>query len=157
MAIKKKSTKSKRVQKKALSDDAVLAAMFGPDPAKHTIFSTGAYRDSDKDKIDFEGHLSPLALDLLGRYMHKHRFLKDGSVRASDNWQLGFDDASFVKSGMRHWMAVWRHMRGWPAEESLEDALGGVLFNLNGLAHQFEKRRLEAARKDVRGGRRRAA
>lgn len=44
------------------------------DPAKHTVFSTGAYRDSDKDKIDFEGHLSPFALDLHGRYMHKHRY-----------------------------------------------------------------------------------
>ena len=117
------------------------------DPTKHTVFSTGAYRDSDKDKIDFEGHLSPLALDVLGRYMHKHRFLRDGSVRASDDWQLGFDDASFVKPGMRHFMAVWRIMRGWPAEESLEDAFGGWLFNANGLAHQLEKRRIEAAGK----------
>lgn len=84
--------------------------------------------------------------------MHKHRFLKDGSVRASDNWQLGFDDASFSKSGLRHFMAVWRIMRGWPAEESLEDALGGLLFNANGLAHQFEKRRIEAERKPKVGG-----
>jgi hypothetical protein len=130
--------------------EAKLARMTGPDPATHTIFSTGGYRSSDKDKIAYEGHLSPLALDLLGRYMHKHGFLKDGSIMASDNWQLGFDDASFVKSGMRHWMAVWRLMRGWPAEESLEDALGGVLFNLNGLAHQFEKRRIEMNKTRVR-------
>jgi hypothetical protein len=48
---------------------------------------------------------------------------------------------------MRHFMAVWRIMRGWPAEESLEDAFGGWLFNANGLAHQLEKRRIEAAGK----------
>jgi hypothetical protein len=38
-----------------------------------------------------------------------------------------FDDASFLKSGMRHWMNVWRLMRGLPAEESLEDAIGAML------------------------------
>jgi hypothetical protein len=140
-------TTKKKTAKKivALVDPSPAGMDINIDPTEHTVFSTGAYRDSDKDKIDFEGHLSPLALDLHGRYMHKHRFLKDGTVRPSDNWQLGFDDASFLKSGVRHFMAVWRIMRGWPAEESLEDALGGLLFNANGLAHQFEKRRIEAA------------
>jgi hypothetical protein len=46
-----------------------------------------AIRESKDDKVDFEGHLSPLALDLLGRYMHKHRILPDGSRRPPDNWQ----------------------------------------------------------------------
>jgi hypothetical protein len=78
--------------------------------------------------------------------MHKHRFLKDGSVRSSDNWRLGFDDSSFLKSGTRHYMNLWRLIRGGPAEESIEDALGGILFNFNGLAHQFEVRGIEAAR-----------
>ncbi len=133
------------ISRHVLEDHGVVFRKAAVDPAAHTVFSTGAYRDSDKDKIDFEGHLSPLTLMAIGRYMHKHRFLKDGTVRASDNWQLGFDDASFLKSGLRHQMNVWLIMRGHPAEESLDDALNGWAFNVLGLIHNREKRKIEAA------------
>jgi hypothetical protein len=55
--------------------------------AEYETFAEGGIRESKDDKVDFEGHLSPLALDLLGRYMHKHRILPDGSRRPPDNWQ----------------------------------------------------------------------
>ena len=113
--------------------------------SERTVFNTGAFRDADADKIDFEGHISPLSLELVGRYMHKHRILPDGSRRDGDNWQRGIPETSFRKSFVRHVMDLWKIWRGWPARENEEDALGGWLFNANGLAHQFEKRKIEAA------------
>jgi hypothetical protein len=41
---------------------------------------------------------------------------------------------------------LWRLWRGWPAREPMEDALGGALFNLQGLAHEYERRRIEDER-----------
>jgi hypothetical protein len=41
---------------------------------------------------------------------------------------------------------LWRLWRGWPAREPMEDALGGALFNLQGLAQEYERRRIEDER-----------
>jgi hypothetical protein len=117
-----------------------------PEPASaRTEFATGAFRDGDADKIDFEAHISPLSLELVARYMHKHRILPDGSRRAGDNWQKGIPEESFRKSLIRHVMDLWKLWRGWPAREPEEDAIGGALFNLLGLAHEFELKRIAAA------------
>jgi hypothetical protein len=43
-------------------------------------------------------------------------------------------------------MDLWRLWRGWPARAPMDDALGGALFNLQGLAHEYERRRIEAER-----------
>ena len=56
-------------------------------PNRMHHFGTGATRDSDANKLDFEGFLSPPALEAYAEYMHRHRFQADGVVRASDNWQ----------------------------------------------------------------------
>src|SRR5262249_20215749 len=53
------------------------------------IFKTGATRDTDTGKLDYEGFLSPLVLKRYAEYMHQHRVMKDGAMRASDNWQRG--------------------------------------------------------------------
>ena len=50
-------------------------------------FDTGATRDSDNDKLDYEGFLSPLVLRRYAEYLHKHRKQSDGKIRTSDNWQ----------------------------------------------------------------------
>ena len=52
-------------------------------------FDTGATRDNDDEKMDYEGFLSPIVLKEFGRYMHKHRKQTDGKFRESDNWQKG--------------------------------------------------------------------
>ena len=36
-------------------------------------FSTGATRDTDEGKYDYEGFFSPLVLERYGEYMNKHR------------------------------------------------------------------------------------
>ena len=53
-------------------------------------WESGGKRDTDEGKLDFEGFLSPLVLKRYAQYMHPNRKMKDGSIRKSDNWQLGF-------------------------------------------------------------------
>ena len=49
-------------------------------------FDTGATRDTDKGKNDYEGFYSPLVVEAFGDYMTKHQLQADGKLRDSDNW-----------------------------------------------------------------------
>ena len=104
-------------------------------------FTSGATRDQDTTKFDFEGFLSPLALARFAVYMHKNRVQSDGSTRDSDNWQKGIPLPSYMKSLWRHLMTVWMHHRAVPAPdcEGMEDALCGVIFNAQGYLHEIMK------------------
>lgn len=102
-------------------------------------FEDGVIRDSDDQKLDFEGFLSPAVLWAFAEYMHKHRKLPDGSMRGSDNWQGGMPLDVYLKSLLRHVMDLWMLHRGFKPvrpengeEVSLSDTLGGILFNLQG-------------------------
>lgn len=95
-------------------------------------FETGATRDTDLNKPDYEGFLSPLVLKRFGEYMNKHRKQSDGKLRDSDNWQKGFGDKHFnvcMKSLTRHFMDLWLFHRGYRGRETIDDALAGILFN----------------------------
>jgi hypothetical protein len=95
-------------------------------------FSTGANRNSDDGKLDIEGFINPLALQTYCEYMHKHRHLEDGTLRASDNWQKLFGEEHIsvcTKSLLRHAHDVWMENRGYESREGIDDALGGVIFN----------------------------
>src|ERR1035437_3044741 len=70
-------------------------------------FATGATRNVEEGKPDFEGFLSPLSLAEFGRYMASHQKQADGNLRASDNWQKGIPKEAYMKSLWRHLMAVW--------------------------------------------------
>jgi hypothetical protein len=103
------------------------------------VFASGATRDSDAEKLDYEGFLSPLVLKRYGEYMHSHRKQADGSLRASDNWQQGIPRQQYLKSMHRHFMDVWLHMRGYAkaaTEPDLQTALCALLFNVMGLLHE---------------------
>lgn len=52
-------------------------------------FRTGATRDNDEGKYDYEGFYHPLVVKRFGQYMDKHRKQADGKLRDSDNWQKG--------------------------------------------------------------------
>lgn len=95
-------------------------------------FETGATRDIDLNKYDYEGFISPLVLDRYAAYMHKHRIQPDGSLRDSDNWQKGIPKTAYMKSGFRHFMDWWRQHRGWPGQDTLEDSLCALMFNVQG-------------------------
>ena len=97
-------------------------------------FETGATRNDNEDKPNYEGFLSPLVIKEFGRYMHRHRIQADGKKRAGDNWQKGMSNDCYIDSLLRHVMDVWLHHRGYPAqaEEDLKEALCAILFNAQG-------------------------
>jgi len=104
-------------------------------------FETGATRDEDHDKFDYEAFLSPLVLERYAQYMHGHRLQNDGSLRAGDNWQKGMPLDSFIKSMWRHLMAVWKAHRNIAVTVAIEDSLCGVMFNAMGYLHELIKAR----------------
>ena len=106
-------------------------------------FDTGATRNDDAEKYDYEGHLCPLVIERYGEYMNKHRKQADGSMRASDNWQLGIPVEQYMKSLWRHVHSVWKNHRGYTTPEEQEENLCAVLFNSMGMLHEHLKEKLE--------------
>ena len=100
------------------------------------IFETGATRDTDTSKPDYEGYLSPLVIHRFGEFMTKNRLQKDGKLRDSDNWQKGIPLSAYMKSGWRHFFAWWKTHRAGAVNE---DDLCGLLFNLMGYLHETLK------------------
>jgi hypothetical protein len=111
-------------------------------------FGTGATRDLDANKLDFEGFLSPLVLERYAEHMHKARKMPDGTMRESDNWQLGIPVDVYMKSMWRHFFAVWKLHRGLKVTEvvngveivkDLETELCALKFNVSGMLHETLK------------------
>ena len=107
-------------------------------------FDTGATRDSDANKPDYEGFLSPLVLEAYGRYMTKHRIQADGQIRDSDNWQKGIPVHVYMKSMWRHFIDIWREHRAGAdltilRNDVLEEALCALMFNTMGYLHEYLK------------------
>lgn len=109
-------------------------------------FESGATRDSNIDKLDFEGFDSPLVNKRYAQYMHLHRKQADGSMRGSSNWQAGIPKAAYIESLIRHVEDVKLHWDGY-ADESVdadfESVLCAVLFNCKGLLFELLKERRE--------------
>src|SRR6516165_9240981 len=103
------------------------------------VFTTGAVRDTGRDKVDYEGHLSAAVLRAFGEQMHRKRNLSNGTLRDSDNWQLGFPRPEYAKSLWRHFIDFWSIHRGLPCGVTMDEALGAVLFNLQGYWHELLK------------------
>lgn len=103
------------------------------------VFESGATRDDDDDKLDYEGFLSPLVLERYCVYMHKHRIQADGKLRNSDNWQKGLTKSAYAKSMWRHFMDFWMEHRGYSSREGIQDALCALLFNASGYLHELLK------------------
>lgn len=103
-------------------------------------FDTGATRDNDETKPDYEGYLSPLVICRFGEYMTKHRKQSDGNMRDSDNWQKGIPLAAYMKSLWRHLVALWTlHRSNHRARHDMEEALCGIIFNASGYLHETLK------------------
>ena len=106
-------------------------------------FESGATRDNDDTKPDYEGFLSPIVLQRYAQYMNKHRKQADGKLRDSDNWQKGMDFDVYMKSAWRHFFDWWMFHRGFEGRETMEEALCGLLFNVMGYMHELEKAKLK--------------
>lgn len=108
-------------------------------------FESGATRDSDDTKLDYEGFLSPLTVTRFAEYMHKHMDTPEGR-RTSDNWQKGIPQDAYLKSLFRHFMDVWRlHRAGTTNGDDMEEALCAMWFNVQGYLLESLKQR---ARRD---------
>ncbi len=107
-------------------------------------FASGATRDVDTNKFDYEGFESPLVMDAFAEYMHENRIQPDGSSRDSDNWQKGIPLDAYMKSMMRHFMDVWRQHRGYKGEDTLLRSLLAMRFNVNGYIHELVKAKISA-------------
>jgi len=104
-------------------------------------FESGATRDLDISKFDYEGFESPLVMERFAEFMHSNRMQKDGNLRDSDNWQKGIPKEAYMKSMWRHLIDVWLHHRGWgsKAKEPLEVALCALRFNVSGYLFEVLK------------------
>lgn len=116
-----------------------------PQPARTAdggrVFATGATRDTDTGKLDYEGFLSPLVLRRYAEYMHRCRTRNvppGEAIRASDNWQKGITLDAYAKSEIRHTQEFWLLHDGFEARDekgnllTLEDVLCAKLFNTMG-------------------------
>lgn len=134
------------VRKKGMSFKDMYAAVTGGIPienpnGKVRVFETGATRDGDDGKFDYEGFLSPLVIERFGQYMHLHRHQADGKLRDSDNWQRGIPKNAYIKSAWRHFLAWWKLHRGHTHSEGLEDTLCAMIFNASGYLHELLKQK----------------
>lgn len=102
-------------------------------------FNTGATRNIDNDKLDYEGFLHPLVLEAFAKYMHENRIQADGTIRTSDNWQKGIPLDAYMKSGWRHFMDWWMEHRGHKSREGKIKALCGLMFNVQGYLYELLK------------------
>jgi len=105
--------------------------------------SSGATRDNETGKPDYEGYLSPAVLQAFGAYMLKHQVQADGKLRTSDNWQKGMSKDIYIKSFWRHFLDLWLFHRGLKGRETIEDALAGCMFNLQGYWFELLRERDE--------------
>lgn len=132
--------------------DIVAKISSTPEPTKQEEqpllrqFSSGATRNLDNNKYDYEGFLSPLVIEAFGKYMHSHRLQKDGKMRDSDNWQLGIGFDVYMKSGWRHFFDWWKLHRGLDAASPEDghkidkvEALCALMFNVQGYMHELLK------------------
>lgn len=114
--------------------------------AEIRTFETGATRDSDTGKFDYEGFLSPVAIKTFANYMHNHRMQADGTLRDSDNWQKGIPVDQYMKSMFRHFIDVWSlHRRHVVSGADMEESLCALMFNVQGMLHELQKSPIDSA------------
>jgi hypothetical protein len=108
------------------------------------VFDTGATRDTEQGKLDFSGFLSPWVLESYAQYMHRCRFLPDGTLRSSSNWRKGIPKEAYLSSMARHFLAVWKGSQASEMNEVWADPerdLCALLFNVMGLLHEHLRER----------------
>lgn len=98
-------------------------------------FESGATRDTDDGKLDWEGFISPIAMRYFAEYMHRHRKQADGKLRDSANWQKGMPRHQYMKSLIRHTWDLWWE---WDTDGAtplnvFTDLLCAIIFNAQGL------------------------
>jgi hypothetical protein len=111
-------------------------------------FPSGATRDTDDGKYDYEAFFSPRVLHRRAEYMHKHRLQSDGTLRDGDNWQKGFPKSQTMKSAFRHFMEWWLehrgqvpHVGGTGDRVVMQEAICALMFNCESYLDELLKER----------------
>lgn len=110
-------------------------------PTTTRTFDTGATRDMDQNKLDYEGFISPFVLECFSQYMHEFRLrnIPEGDeIRSSDNWQKGMPQEAYMKSMLRHVMEAWRD---WDRGVVTLDVFNAILFNVQGMIYEELRKR----------------
>ena len=103
-------------------------------------FESGATRDDDETKPDYEGYLSEYALPEYAAYMLKHQKQADGETRPSDNWKKGLPIKEYLKSLWRHHITLWvEFKKPHGNREIIIEACCAIMFNIQGFLHEFIK------------------
>lgn len=105
-------------------------------------FETGATRNTEIGKLDYEGFNCPLVDERYAQYLNKHRKQADGKMRASDNWQKGIPLNVYIKSLYRHFIDFRKAHRGYKVQECIEDLICAIIFNAKGYLHELLKKKL---------------
>ena len=116
-------------------------------PAPIREFETGATRDTDADKLKYEGFISPLVEKRFAQYMHLHRKQSDGNLRAPDNWQKGIPLDAYADSLIRHVKDFHLHIDGFADEAvdpDIESVLCAIRFNVDGYLFELLKQKRAA-------------
>lgn len=109
---------------------------------KTRTFETGATRDTDTGKYDYEAFFSPLVLERRAQFMHKNRVQSDGQLRDGDNWQKGIPTDQYMKSMFRHFVDIWMAHRNYADPSAdIDEMLCALMFNAEGYLHEILKRR----------------
>lgn len=85
-------------------------------------FISGAIRNEDSSRINYEKGLSPIVLRCYGEFMRRHNKCSDGSYRDEGNWKKGFTKQSYMESKFRHFMETWLLHDGF-LDEDIKDEL----------------------------------
>ena len=109
---------------------------------------SGAIRNSDVGKIRYQGALSPLVLEAYGKYIEKHSLLPDGTRRNNKNWQKLFGTPTehrevCIESAWRHFIDVLMEHDGYDSRDGIDEALGGLMFNIQAYWFSILKERRE--------------
>lgn len=101
-------------------------------------FATGATRDVDTGKNDFEAFLSPSVIAAYAGYMNACRMTATGR-RDGDNWQKGIPLDTYMKSNWRHFFSLWAAHRRQPTKDPIIISCLAVMFNTMGYLHEYMK------------------
>lgn len=105
-------------------------------------FKSGATRDDDSSKLDYEAFMHPAVLQCYAEYLHEHRKQADGQMRDGDNWQKGIPEDVYMKSKFRHFMDTWLIHRGQElltTAHDIKESLCAELFNTMGMLFEVLK------------------
>lgn len=134
--MKKKTNKQITVDNRQFASGFKNLKYALENPKKIRVFESGASRNNADNKLEYHKFNSPLVEWGFAQYMHKHRFLEDGTMREGDNWQKGFDNDTILASLRRHIMDLELLEKGLKVTEngkevSLLDTLYAIRFNAN--------------------------